>query len=239
MGSGIVDTKVASIQVPTNEEGRALSVVAIGVVSPRKLIRKALCSLLLALPLEGGLNVIFDTDTIVEATAEMISSKPQVLLIDCESMANCLNGVHRAREISPSTRCLLLTQNVAAEFEVRAVRSGAWGLITDRSDPVLVQQAIGKVVKGEMWFSHGTMAKAIEAIAQNKPSDNSPADKLTAREAEVTALLAGGLQNKEIAQRLLLSENTVRRYTETIYRKLGVNSRVEVALWYHKQAVDS
>lgn len=213
--------------------------VAVGIISSRKLIRKALCSLLLNLSLENGLNILFDVDTLIDASEQIIAAKPQVLMIDCESTEACLNYVHRIRELSPSTRCLLLTQNTEEEFEVQAARSGAWGLVTIQSDPVFMRQAIERVLKGEMWFSHGILGKAVQALVHHKSSSVSPFERLTAREFEVTALLAQGFQNKEIALKLFLSENTVRKYTETIYRKLGVNSRIEVALLYHKRAVPS
>lgn len=212
--------------------------VAVGVVSPRKLIRSALCTLLLALPMEEGLNILFDVGSFVEATERIIASKPHVLIIDCERIAGCFSYVHRVRDIAPSTRCLLLTDNAGEESELQAARSGAWGLVTETADPELVQQAIRKVVRGEMWFSHATMARTVESLREHKFPENSGLERLTAREAEVTALLAQGFQNKEIAQRLYLSENTVRRYTETIYRKLGVNSRLEVAVLYHQRSSD-
>jgi DNA-binding NarL/FixJ family response regulator len=208
--------------------------VAVGVISPRKLIRRALCFLLLALPIGDGLVIPFDADTIADASDRIVASKPQVLLVECDSVAGFLNCIRTAKTLSPPTRCLLLADDPEEEFSVQAVRSGAWGLVTKRADPALMQQAIEKVVRGEMWFSHGTMAKAVETFVRRKPPEDSALERLTPREAEVMALLVQGYHNREIAQRLFLSENTVRRYAETIYRKLGVNSRLEVALWYQK-----
>ncbi|MEJ2006818.1 MAG: response regulator transcription factor [Acidobacteriota bacterium] len=213
--------------------------VTVGIISSRKLIRRALCALLLTLSIEEGLSILFDLDTFADAWEQIIASKPQVLLIDCENMGECVGYVQRIRETSPSIRCLLLTENRVEEFEVQAARSGAWGLVTIQSDPEVMQQAIERVLKGEMSFSQGTLGKAVQALVQHKPPDLSAFGTLTAREAEVTALLAQGFQNKEIAQRLFLSENTVRRYTETIYRKLGVNSRLQVALRYHSRTANS
>lgn len=127
--------------------------VAVGVISSRKVIRRAICSLLLTLPLEEELFILFDVDTLANASEQMISSKPQVLLIDCDnSVEGCLNSIDRVREISPSTRCLLISENMGEEFEVRAARSGAWGLVTIRSDPGLLQQALRRIGRGKCGF---------------------------------------------------------------------------------------
>lgn len=208
----------------------------VGVVSCCKLIRLALCTLLLNLPAEGGVNILFDEDTFADASEHLVSHKLQLLLLDCAGIGECLTYVHRVRELSPATRCLLLTQSSDEEFELQAARNGAWGLVTRRDDPALIEEALRRVLEGEMWFSQGILGKAVQTLVGHRPPEDSALERLTAREAEVTALLARGFQNKEIAQRLFLSENTVRKYTETIYRKLGVNSRLEVALLYHRHA---
>jgi DNA-binding NarL/FixJ family response regulator len=209
--------------------------VTVGIVSSRKLMRRAFCSFLSNLPLGGGITIPFDVDTFADACERLSTLKPQLLLIDCEGMAECLSYLHRIRELSPLTRCLLLTQKADEEFEERAVRNGAWGLITNGDDPELLENVFESVLNGEMWFSRETMGKAIQALVRRRHPEESVLDRLTAREGEVTALLARGLQNREIARTLFLSENTIRKYTETIYRKLGVNSRLEAALVYHKR----
>ncbi|HXH49872.1 MAG TPA: response regulator transcription factor [Terriglobia bacterium] len=208
--------------------------VTVGIVSSRKLMRRALCSFLLDLSLGGGIFISFDVDIFADASEGLTTSKPQILLIDCEGMAECLSYLHRVRELSPLTKCLLLTENADEEYEVRAARNGAWGMITKGDDPELVEQALETVLRGEMWFSREILGKAIQSLVRRRHPEESVLDRLTAREGEVTALLARGFQNREIAQTLFLSENTIRKYTETIYRKLGVNSRLEVALMYHK-----
>lgn len=209
--------------------------VTVGIVSSRKLMRKALCSFLLNLAPGGGVIISFDVDTFGDASERLTSSKPQLFLIDCEGMAECLSYLHGVRELSPLTKCLLLTENADEEYEVRAARAGAWGIIMKGDDPELMEQALERVLRGEMWFSRETLGKAIQSLVRRRHPEESVLDRLTAREGEVTALLARGFQNREIAKTLFLSENTVRKYTETIYRKLGVNSRLEVALMYHQR----
>jgi DNA-binding NarL/FixJ family response regulator len=210
--------------------------VTAGIVSSRKLIRSALCALLHTLPVDGGVSIVLDLDSIADSSEQVIDSKPQVLIIDCGCIPAPFDCVRTVRALSPSTRCLLLSDDAGMEFAAEAARIGAWGVVTERCDPVMMQRAIGKVASGEMWFSDGTLAAVVQTIVRHESPQNSAIEALTSREVEVIALLAQGYQNKEIAQRLILSVNTVRTYTETIYRKLGINSRLQAALWYRKQA---
>ena len=209
---------------------------AVGIISPRRLFRTALSALLLALPVGDGLTISVNSDTFSGAVDQILASKPQVLFIDCENLPACFTYIKRIREVSPATRCLLFTARAGEEAEAQAAHNGAWGLITERADQSTLQNAIQAVLNGEMWFSPTTMARTVQSLVQHKLPGSSTPDKLTVREAEITALLAKGFQNKEIARQLFISENTVRRYTETIYRKLRVNSRVEVAVWYYQHS---
>lgn len=212
--------------------GPVVNNLTVGVICAQKLFRKALFHLLVALSLGSGLSFVVDSDTVDDASQQITTCAPDVLLIDCDGLADCFRTIRKVRELSPSTKSLLLTGVPDNAFAVQAVRSGAWGLVAKQSEPALLQQAIQTIVKGEMWFSHGTMVNALQAFVNHEPPEGLLLEKLTSREAEVLSLLAKGYHNKEIARRLFLSENTVRRYAESIYRKLGVNSRVEAALCY-------
>jgi DNA-binding NarL/FixJ family response regulator len=195
-------------------------------------MRKALVCLLLSLPICGRAGVPFDFDSIDEASNALKDDKIDILMIDVDGTEDVLNVVSKVRSISPSTRVLLLARLFDEKFAIEAVRSGAWGLMRTQSDPVLLQQAIQKISSGEMWFSHGTMSIALQAFAGRDQSKESALDRLTAREAEVLRLLVRGYHNKEIASRLYVSESTVKTHMKGIYRKLGVNSRVEAVLLY-------
>lgn len=233
-GAGLINSTVLLPDIGAG--GGAEGMVTVGIISCRKLVRQAFCSFLSNLTMEGGIVIPFDVDTFADACERLSTSKPQLLLIDCGGMAECLSYLQRIRELSPATKCLLLTQNADEEFEERAVRNGAWGLISQRDDPELLGQAFESVLKGEMWFSRETLGKAIQVLVRRRHPKESVLDRLTVREGEVAALLARGLHNREIAETLFLSEHTIRKYTETIYRKLGVNSRIEAVLVYYKRA---
>jgi len=209
---------------------------SVGIISNQQLMRKALVCLLLSLPMYGRVGAPMDFDSVDEASNALKDDRIDILLIDVDGTEDALNAVRKVRAISPLARILLLARQFDEKFAIEAVRSGAWGLMRTQSDPGLLQQAIQKISSGEMWFSHGTMSIALQAFAGRDQSKESALDRLTAREAEVLQLLARGYHNKEIASRLYVSESTVKTHMKGIYRKLGVNSRVEAVLHYSDSA---
>jgi len=211
-----------------------MNVLPIGIISSQTLVRKGLLALLLSLPF-GNLSVVVEANTVSEASEEIIATKPSILLIDCDHCPLGLNCIRYVGMLSSSTKCLLLADEVEEEFAVQAVRSGAWGVVSKRADPLVMRQAIEKLASGEMWFSQEIMAKAVQTLVRRKPAEDSTLERLTPRQTEVLVLLARGYHNKQIASRLFLSESTVRTYIEAIYRKTGAKSRVEATLRFYER----
>lgn len=205
--------------------------ISIGIISSQKLIRNALYCLVLTFQL-GTLLFVVDADSMADASAQIVSNKPHVLLWDCDNSTFCFGAVRNLGVLSPATKCLLLVDNVDEKFAVQAARSGAWGIISKKADPDLMRKAICTLMNDQMWFSHGVITTALRNMGKAERSENSPLERLTQRETEILVLLAKSYRNKEIAAQLFLSENTVRRYLETIYEKLEVHSRVEAATLY-------
>ncbi|MEJ2008958.1 MAG: response regulator transcription factor [Acidobacteriota bacterium] len=209
-----------------------MSSLPIGIISKMKLVRKALICLLSSLSLGYALSLTVDADNVDDASGQIAASKPQVLIIDCDGAVNCLQCVRSVSALSPLTKSLLLAEEVDEMFAIRAVHSGAWGIVGKQAEPALLQQAIQKLVDGEVWFSNRTIATALHTFTNHDPSTGSAFDRLTARETEVLTLLSRGLCNKEIASQLFLAESTIKAYVKVIFRKLGVNSRLKAALTY-------
>jgi DNA-binding NarL/FixJ family response regulator len=212
-----------------------VSALRVGIISNQTLVRKGLLSLLSSQPFRN-LALVVDAASLAEAAEQIIDSKPQILLIDCDHGAHCLAWVQQIEALSRSTKCLLLVDSAEEEFAALAVSAGAWGVLSKKTEPKIMQQAIEKIVRGEMWFSQGTMVNAVQSFLRRDTAGTSPSEKLTPREAEVLTLLAKGYHNKEIARRLCLSESTIRTYLETVYRKMGAKSRVEAAMRYYERS---
>lgn len=162
--------------------------------------------------------------------------KPAVAVISAqleqpkESFAELIRNI---RVESPDTRVVLLLDFSEPNSIISAFRAGAQGVFC-RTEPFhLLSKCIHCVAKGEVWASRSELQAVLEALAQPAlPSSLTlTAGLLSARETDVVRCVAEGLTNREIAQRLKLTEHTVKNYLSRIFDKLGVSSRVEVLLY--------
>jgi DNA-binding NarL/FixJ family response regulator len=141
--------------------------------------------------------------------------------------------VHEIRSQSAATRVIVLLDASERTSVIEAFRAGAHGVFC-RTEPFrLLAKCIQCVHQGQVWASSRELQYLLEALAQptfTKLQSNGGA-LLSARETDVVCCLAEGLTNREIAQRLKLTEHTVKNYLFRIFDKLGVSSRVEVVLY--------
>ena len=115
-------------------------------------------------------------------------------------------------------------------FELKALRAGAQGVIQNEKSFSLLPKAIKAVMQGKLWFSHKVLQRTLEIISGNTISSfNSGGSQnlLTKRELEVLSLLTTDMKSKDIADHLCISYSTVTGHINRIYRKLGVNSRMQ------------
>ena len=146
--------------------------------------------------------------------------------------------VRSVRTEAPETRVILLLDFSEPSAIIGAFRSGAQGVFC-RTEPFnLLAKCIQCVAKGEVWANRSELQAVLEALAQPAlPSSLTlGSGLLSARETDVVRCVAEGLTNREIAQRLKLTEHTVKNYLSRIFDKLGVSSRVEVLLYAVRNA---
>lgn len=173
----------------------------------------------------------------LEALESIPGTKPDLVLMDLKMPV--MNGILATRKITeqyPQVRVLVLTTYDDDEWLFDAVRAGAKGyLLKDRPRAELIR-AIKGTVQGNSFIDPAVAGKLLGQIVQNNPPRQPPLEiSLSERETEVLQLLAQGLSNADIAQRLYLSEGTVRNYTSAIFGKLNVSDRTQavvVALRY-------
>jgi two-component system nitrate/nitrite response regulator NarL len=174
-------------------------------------------------------------DDIVEAAS---SARAQVAVINVVHGGTGwpdLSIVRRLHLARPELPKILLLDFFDRDLVVNAFRSGARGLFCLADSPLrMLYKCIHSVHRGEIWANHQQLLCLLDSVSQ-VPSlrmiDASGSKLLTPREAQVVALVADGLINREVARELNLSEHTVKKYLFRIYDKLGVSSRVELALY--------
>jgi two-component system nitrate/nitrite response regulator NarL len=168
--------------------------------------------------------------------ASVKREKPHVAVISAKVVGNGRGAFDLVRSIraqAPGTRVVVMIDSSERGSVVEAFRAGAHGVFC-RTEPFrLLTKCIHCVHSGHVWASSSELHFLLDALAQPtfanfRGSSNSP---LSAREIDVVRCVAEGLTNREVAQRLKLTEHTVKNYLFRIFDKLGVSSRVEVVLY--------
>ena len=156
---------------------------------------------------------------------------PDVILMDVR-MPN-LDGVEATRQLVESdarSRILVLTTFDLDEYVYAAIRAGASGFLLKDVEPVELVDAIRVVAAGNSLFGPAATERLVARFAQHPAGDRRSLDELTERETEILRMLATGLSNAELAERLFLSETTVKTHVSSILRKLRVRDRVQAVI---------
>jgi DNA-binding NarL/FixJ family response regulator len=180
------------------------------------------------------LEPVSEAAAIIAAVAQ---DKPAVVALSVQLDDDPRKGFAVARElriISPATQVVMLLDTSDRSQVVEAFRSGARGVFSRSESLKLLAKCIYCVSQGQVWANSGELRYLLEALGEAMPLrviDSKGAALLSRREQEVVRCVAEGLSNREIAQRLGLTEHTVKNYLFRIFDKLGVSKRVEVVLY--------
>lgn len=169
----------------------------------------------------------------VDAIKLYDAHKPDILLMDIRMEQ--MDGLEASGKIiaaHPEAKILLLTTFADDEYIVKAIHTGAKGYIL-KQDFESVAPAITAVYNGQTVFGNEIMNK-IPSLLQQEDSFDYLSYNLTEKEFELIRLIADGLNNKEIAEQLYLSEGTVRNYLSSILMKLDLRDRTQLACFYYK-----
>ena len=172
-------------------------------------------------------------------TLEALRTEPaDVLVLDLRMSG--LDGLAVLQEIAKEgwrTRTVLLTAAIADEQLVEAIRLGARGVVLKESAPQLLVQAVRAVHAGGEWLEQGLVGRALRRLVARDHGLREAMRTLTPRELEIARLIAEGLRNRAVAERLFISEGTVKIHLHKIYEKLGVDGRLELALYARERGL--
>ncbi len=183
---------------------------------------------------EPDLEVVGEAADGEETTQLARALKPDILLLDMAMPR--LRGLEVLKELAdmPSLRTIMLTASIEKRHILQALRLGACGVVLKESAAELLLKSIRAVWAGQLWLGREAVADVGEALRGLTPSFREKSRQqpfgLTPREREIVAAVASGYSNKEIAQKFSLSEDTVKHHLTNIFDKLGVSSRLELAM---------
>jgi two-component system, NarL family, nitrate/nitrite response regulator NarL len=214
--------------------------IRIVVADDHPIFRDGLCRLL---ALEPDFEVVAQAQDGRQVLDVLQQHEPDILLLDLKMPG--LDGLATLQRLQTSkhkTRVIVLTASEDKNEFVQAMKLGTSGIVLKQSATDLLIKSIRKVNAGEIWLDSHTTAAVMRQFAtgaDETPTAGAPPSSsrererslLSQREREIVALVAQGFKNKEMAEKMFISEQTVKNHLHNIFDKLGVSDRLELALY--------
>jgi len=206
--------------------------IKVALVDDHTLFREGIKKIL---SLEPDIEIVGEAIDGDEVVLLLNHCRPDVLLLDIKMEK--INGLQVLPQIVgqyPQLRVIVLTAQINQAESVKAIKDGARGIILKHAASEFLIKGIRKVLEGELWADTSTMTRVVESLSQKYRGErDSEKDRkeLSPREKEVVSLVASGSRNKEIANKLFISEQTVKTHLSNIFQKLELNDRLELALY--------
>jgi DNA-binding NarL/FixJ family response regulator len=189
---------------------------------------------------EAGIEVVGEAEHGASAVAAVAHLSPDVVIMDIRMPV--MDGVEATRRIvattGATTRILVLTTFDADEYVVEALRAGASGFLLKDVDPDDFVAAVRTVAAGDALLAPSVTRRLLETVRDRLPSSDDPRrhrlDELTERELDVFRLVARGLSNREIAERLVVAEPTVKTHVSHALAKLDLRDRAQAVVFAYE-----
>jgi len=230
---------------PSDSGTSSKSKIRIVVADDHPIFRDGLCRLL---ALEEDFEVVAQAQDGRQVLDVLQQHEPDILLLDLKMPGlDGLATLQRLQIAKNKTRVIVLTASDDKNEFVQAMKLGTSGIVLKQTATELLIKSIRKVHAGEIWLDSHTTAAVIRQfvandevpVQQHSSSSPPPAPStrererspLSQREREIVALVAQGFKNKEMAEKMFISEQTVKNHLHNIFDKLGVSDRLELALY--------
>lgn len=173
-----------------------------------------------------------------DAIAAVRKHRPDVIVLDVKMPnGNGLDVLKQIHDEHLPTRVILLTASMQEDEVIQAMESGVWGLVLKESAAVSLVDSVRKVLRGERALDQSLIVRALDRAVERQTGMRQAAEVLSRREAEIVKMVAAGMRNKEIANKLFIGEGTVKTHLHAIYKKLGVHGRVELTLYAREHGI--
>jgi DNA-binding NarL/FixJ family response regulator len=213
--------------------------IRIVVADDHPIFRDGLCKLL---ALEDDFEVVAQASDGRQVLEVLQQTQPDILLLDLKMPGlDGLGALQKLQAARNKTRVIVLTASDDKNEFVQAMKLGTSGIVLKQTATELLIKSIRKVHAGEIWLDSHTTAAVIRQfvaadeppvpVAPPPPSRERERSPLSQREREIVALVAQGFKNKEMAEKMFISEQTVKNHLHNIFDKLGVSDRLELALY--------
>ena len=190
------------------------------------------------LALEKGFEVVAAVTDGDAALREIRARKPDVAVLDLRMPG--LSGLDIIREVSSeesTVKFVLLTASLTDNEVVEALRYGVSGIVLKELAPNVLITCLRKVAAGGQWLEKEAVGKALTKMVRREQGLESIAGLLTARELEIVKLVCLGMRNKEIADKLAVTEGTVKVHLHSVYEKTKVAGRLELMLYARDKGI--
>jgi DNA-binding NarL/FixJ family response regulator len=207
--------------------------IRIVLVDDHEIVRLGLMTLLNDQP---GMEVVGEASTAAEAVRAVENLQPHVVLMDIRLPGE--GGIEAARQVTarfPQSKVVMLTSFADDELVLKAISAGAVGYVLKQVGNEELLRAIQAAARGEALLDPSTTARLLSRVREfERKSEEDAFRDLSDREMDVLAHLARGRTNAEIGRLLNLSEKTVGNYISTMFEKLGLNNRIELAAYAYE-----
>lgn len=202
--------------------------IKIMIVDDHSMVREGLKNLL---ELEENIEVIEQAENGIDCFEKLEKVSPDVLLLDINMPSmDGLEVLSNLKKKNSEVKVLLLTAHNESEYLVKAVELGIHGYVLKDAPSSVLVEAINSIYQGET-FIQPSLGSILNDKIKEKEQDQAKIDSLTKRELEVLKLLSVGMYNKEIGEKLKITERTIKNHVSNIFKKIGVSDRTQAAVF--------
>lgn len=224
--------EIAAAAEPVRTEQRVIRVV---LADDHPIVRDGLRKLL---SLEDDIQVVGEASDGHEVVRVVQETAPDIVVLDLR-MPNLdgIGALQALQTLDVKPKVIVLTASEDKNEFVQAMKLGCSGIVLKQTAPELIVKSVRKVFAGEIWLDSHTTAAVMRQFAQptevmgSQPARGRERSPLSQREREIVTLVAQGYKNREMAEKMFISEQTVKNHLHNIFDKLGVSDRLELALY--------